>query len=127
MDDCWARLFIRLACRVGTDHPGKDRVDTVITINIAQLSSRYAGIYKFLLDYIPSFVRVRAFVILHCLTKHPYCEHGAAFGPMVSDYPGRQYILRLFGQKKRMPKQYRKFDPKGVAMGKQPDLACDGL
>ena len=73
-------------------------------------------------------LRAKLVLAYNALTRYPYCGHGVILGSRENDWQDVQYILRLFGDKKRTSKaRYNEFIREGIEQGRRSDLIGGGL
>jgi len=62
------------------------------------------------------------------LRSYPRCGHSALLGEVPRSWQDAEYILRLFGSRRRQARQaYERFVAEGVAQGRRPELVGGGL
>jgi REP element-mobilizing transposase RayT len=65
---------------------------------------------------------------INALKTYPFSGHGALMGKIKNDWQDIDYVLGLFGKKKRQARQmYATFLAKGISRGRRPDLVGGGL
>jgi REP element-mobilizing transposase RayT len=73
-------------------------------------------------------LRAGAIGTLDELDMYPYSGHPVIIGKISHDWQGRNYVLRLFGDKEgKAKKDYIDFIEAGIGQGQRPDLVGGGL